>query len=798
MDVKRYFLSEDNSRNLSKQLFNHLNVDDSKEKKEIHETLKKVMLGIWEKNKDKAEKHSAQKLMPYLNKKSIQYVLNGGVKQPSVSGKSIGQMQMDREKEVMGERRPKYQEQPQNDAMGERRQKYKEQSQSENGHKQIRQRQSNEPEIMESDGMGGIMGMSFAPFSSKINGEVIRADGRVGNHFQLNVNQNDCIDKGRSKKEMYDINEQKFAVMEQERNNQMDNNPYVKSRPKEINFNLDGGDSRVKDEYADNGKLEQNNGMDMISMSENSQMQQQIQQILQQQQMQMQPQQHMQQQQQQQPQQQQYTQQPQMQQQQVPEMQNEQMMFMIQQVIQQMLHAGTSEINNYSNIRNSLKTSIANKLDMDMNPQVIKDMSVDEISKYLAKKRKKFKQDSSDDDARSDNSSDSEKNNVKKIIKSKKENIEKQKGLEKFVDVQIKKKNKKVVDTESDSDSDSNKKKKKKSKRKENDSDSDKKNKKNKNKKKKIETESDTDSDSEKQISVKKKTKKDKKRKDSDSESEDEKPTKSLSQPTFIQATSISQTSPPPPILEIVKKRIVRDPPIIAKNAPEERIIIVKCNENESNPEYYNDYLVVFKEHYDKLIDEKYIKANKIILDKIDINLIPKITEKNNTFKLLLNGAYIDTSLKEGNYSLNKIIKAINDNLESERIIMENNDGFITVSNKDDKPFDINCVDNSIVKLLGFTEEKYTDGSKYTAEKRHAFNEDPIYLYVIDDVENGEKNPFAKINPDGTFKQLIFELKKKDIELLVIQFNTKDTNNWDKKDLVNLGEEPHALTFRFV
>lgn len=834
MDAKKYFLSEENSRNLSKQLFDHLEVDDSKEKRKIHEALKKVMLGIWEKNKDKAEKHSTETLIPHLNKKSIQYVLSGGVKQSkgqAASGKSVGQMQMDREREAVGERRVRYQEQPESNI------------------RQTRQRQREDPEIMESDAMGGRMGgMSYAPFSSKMSGEVIRADGHVGSHFQRDINQNEYIDKGRSKKEMNDISEQKFASLEQERRTQSDYNPYMKQPPKEINFRLDGTDSRQKDEYADNGKgLEPINGMDMRSTGENSQMQQmQLQQFQQMQQMLMQQQQL--------PQQQTQIQDPRISQQmyqsppQQPEMQasaalgqasaalgqNEQMMFMIQQVIQQMLSAGNSEINNYSNIRNSLKTSIANKLDMDMNPQALKDMSVDEISKFLAKKKKKFRQDSrseqsrredsSDDDVKSDESDEKyTKKDVKKFIKTKKETIEKQKGLEKFVNGQIKKKNKKV-DTESESDSDRDIKKKTKSRETDSDSDS---NSKKKKKKKPVETESDTDSDDDRKKRKRTKTKKDKKRKESDSESEDEKEEekpipkissksgKSTSQPTVTQAPSSSQGAPPP-ILEIVKTRIVKNVPKAVVDLPvvpstslreaqgsipkeaESRTIVVKCNEIEPNPEYYNDYLVLFKERYDKLIDDKYIKANKIMLEKVDINLTPKITEKTNMFKIFLNDVRVETVLKEGNYSLSNIIKAIDHNLESEGIAVENNNGFITVRNKDDKQFDIDCTDNSIVKLLGFTEEKYSGAFKYTGERRHAFNEEPIYLYVIDDVDDGEKKPFAKINPDGTFKQLVFEFKKKDIELLVIQFSTKETNNWDKNDLVNLGGEPHSLTFKFT
>src|SRR5690606_22969519 len=121
-------------------------------------------------------------------------------------------------------------------------------------------------------------------------------------------------------------------------------------------------------------------------------------------------------------------------------------------------------------------------------------------------------------------------------------------------------------------------------------------------------------------------------------------------------------------------------------------------------------------------------------------------------FSINLN-AETEVDLEPGIYSLDDIIDGFNENFESEEcgVHIAENEGFITIKHDDDEVFDMDCSgDDSIGFMLGFDKKKYTGSSRYTSEKRHAFNEKPIFMYIRN---INKSKAFAKINPDGSFEQ---------------------------------------------
>jgi hypothetical protein len=869
MSGEEYFRS--NVNEVSKVLCHHMKVkeDNSAGKKGVYKALKQVMPQIFEDNKYLFRKNPKDKVISHLNKKSVQSIISqaGSLSDKSKGSRSVGQMRMEREQEIHGNRRNKVMRNPQ--------------SQSQSG----RKRQRDGPGMMDSDmGMGGGSFAAFAPFNERSQGEFIRADGGVGSRFETNVNQNEFFDGGKSRKDAANDMEMRMMQLQQERGYQQGGgmggpgmggpgmggpgmggpgmggpgmgggmgdpgmgggmemmgynpnpfgrenvNPFDKRRPTEPNFRLDGTDSRVKTrddlgneidpafmgmdqsmmmggQYAglQNGAdpnqamamqmaMQQNNmdpnqamammgmqnGMDPNqgmtmgqNMGQNTDYTAQLQRMGQMGQM---PQQGGQ--------------------------NDQQIMGMLHQIMSTM----NPEMNTYSQVQKDLKTSIANKLDLD--PQSMSHMSANEIKKLLKRERnvakqnkQKYKSDSDSDESDSDGSDSDAKSSkkhalLKKMLQFKEENMKKQKKLNQ--NIHKSKKKKQYSDSSSSSSSDDT------------DSESDNDN----------DTESDSDSDTKPQTRKQKasneppkKTKTVKFTKSNNSvhrdtpSSDEEKPVVKKSKVSLkppIKPRRISQLEndteqEKKPAIEIIKKKAVNMNEA-KKEKTHSRTLIIRSNEIEENPSFYHDYLLNFEEHYDDLLDDKFIpKVKKIVLEDININLTPKITKQTNTFVTLHDDKPHTIKLAPADdYTIEEIVDGFNEEYETKGngVIIKEKNGFVTIEQVDKELFDIDCSENSIAKLLGFKKKKYSNASKYTAEAHHAFNTEPIFLYIIN---IDEINPFAKINPNGKLEQYITNLPTPvDLDLFVIQFKCNELNeDQDDKDFANLGDLPHTMTMK--
>lgn len=757
METKEYFFSKKNLARLTAELGNNLDIDteDSRGMTYCSKMLyEKVMPNIWDKYKNSVNKYPLKKVIIYLNKKSIE--LSQDIFNNKVEKKSVSQMGIDRENEISGNRRNIAPRHPQATKM---------------------QQKKGGIGMMESEfGMNSFGGYANFNSDDNIMGQqpFIRADGNMGNNFQTSFNQNEYFDGGKKKSEAQEDIEGRLAQQMQERGmgiNVRSYNQNQNQNPQEINFCVDGGDTRgraleegnnnnnnemmydgfggnmmgigeyggltngVNNDYSDMNMGNMNNMNNMNAMGNMGNM---------------------------------------------GNMNNmnamgninnmnnmnamgninnmntmgntgninkmnnqnsqmEDMMNMFQTMMSTMMNNmammnNTQMLNNpeeyddvYSKKSSEYKKSIANKLGMD--PQSLLNLSSLEIEKIIKSKKKKTQKSSSDSDSKSDSNSDSDSREEKSKKKVKKDEILlKLKKLAELKSANIEKQKK--IETKLS--------KKKKNQKSESESET--------------ESESESNSDSEPKMKIKK---------------------------------------------ELVKKELTKTKIIVINSE--------KIEEKVENKINLSDYLVDFNVHYKNILNKgKQISGiKKITIDEINLQMVPKITEKTNTFSIFCDEDY-DIVLNPGDYTLEEIIEGFNENYDSEGcgIIVSEKDGFICVKQNTNEVFDMDCsVENSICGLLGFEKKKYSGSSKYISERRHAFNNKPIYMYIIN---INEKEPFAKINMDGSFEQYIEDFAKPlDLELIVIQFRTKNKNN-DKnnekdneKELINFGEIPHEITLKF-
>ncbi|ATZ80722.1 hypothetical protein BMW23_0676 [Bodo saltans virus] len=770
MDLKQHFTSRDNIMKLSNKICNHLDItpDNNEGKKGVKEALDKIMPLVWKSNIENIRTQPIKYALAELNKKSIENIVkrvktnHRQQSPPQQQQKSVSQMGIDREKEIFGDRKIRLQRQ----SMPTKR----------------------EPKsgIMESDINSGFAG--FASFNPAEQGEYVRADGSMGLHFQTNVNQRELLDGDRKKSEIGNDIESRFAQLEQERGYQGGGNnggdmPYMYNsgqnqiKPNEINFSLDGGNSsrgnRKNDEQDDQQQIENfggiYNGIGNMNGYETNfdaqyqmpQMPMQFNQMTQNQNQMTQNQNQM----------------NQFQNQNMPNYQNpnpnqnpinqfnmpqqennnpqmETIMTMFQQMMMMMMNnnnTANNELNALSQVNNEYKTTIANDLGID--PQSILNLSSAEIGKLISEQKKEAKNKNKDKNKNNEKKENEKKEKLlQKIIELKNENIKKQQTLHKHT------KNKKRIIQEESSDS---------------------------------ESESESENSNSSSSSSSNESESEKTSDDSSSSESEKRPIK--------KAPIINKSKQPPQ----------------KKDKINTKTLTIKSNEVEKNPQHYNDYLVEF-ENYFNLKSVKSIK--NISLNNVDINFCVPINSIENTFIIKVHNGSDDSDddscsddnndndkiyeivFEEGNYTIAEIVNNFNKYCENEGcdVRMKEKNGFVVISHLNKEKFTIDCTNKSIGNLLGFTEKQYSNSFKYTAEIRHAFNEKPMYLYFLN---INEENPFAKINPDGSFEQLIKKFNDYIDLNFIVQFRAlnkrdDDDDETNIKELINFGNLPHEITLK--
>ncbi len=218
------------------------------------------------------------------------------------------------------------------------------------------------------------------------------------------------------------------------------------------------------------------------------------------------------------------------------------------------------------------------------------------------------------------------------------------------------------------------------------------------------------------------------------------------------------------------------------------KVKLISINaEEHTEPEYFSDYMVDLPDKY----------KNVTGIEVLDYNFpkdLCKINKNNNQLEIIMDGEEKLIELEDGEYSIDEIIDGLQSAFDDNNMALSidiDNDEHIVLSSTD-KEFSFKNEENSLGKILGFTEDEYKDDRVYKSENKYSLVS-KIYLYIenispqepfgIIDLKSNKKNPLIK-----HFNQPISEIKE-----MILKFKRRPT---DEDDLVNFSNKPHKLTFK--
>lgn len=199
-----------------------------------------------------------------------------------------------------------------------------------------------------------------------------------------------------------------------------------------------------------------------------------------------------------------------------------------------------------------------------------------------------------------------------------------------------------------------------------------------------------------------------------------------------------------------------------------------------ADDDYFNCYKFDLEEPITNIV--------KISVKTINIEK-PKITESSNTLIITKNDEEKDITFNHEKTinNIDTILKLLNNYYNDFNIRFKNNNGFIVIESEEIFSINFAC-DNSVATMLGFEKELYEDENTYTGQFKHAFYTDTYYLYIHN---LSKTNAFAEIK-NNTFKQLMQYNDIPGLEYLLIEFGynkIKDENDGE----VNFGESTHEI-----
>jgi hypothetical protein len=217
---------------------------------------------------------------------------------------------------------------------------------------------------------------------------------------------------------------------------------------------------------------------------------------------------------------------------------------------------------------------------------------------------------------------------------------------------------------------------------------------------------------------------------------------------------------------------------------------IISINAEEyTDPEYFNDYMVDLPENLKNIIG---IEVLDYSFPK-ELCHINDINNNNNKLVILVNQEEKVIELEDGQYSIDEITDGLQAAFDTEEmnisIDIDDNEHIVLSSMENEFSFK----NDSLGKVLGFTEEEYSGEKVYISENKHTLVS-KIYLY-IDNISNNE--PFGiidlksrKVTPlSKKFNKPISEIKE-----MILKFKRRLTT---EDDLIDFYNKPHKMTFKF-
>ena len=225
-----------------------------------------------------------------------------------------------------------------------------------------------------------------------------------------------------------------------------------------------------------------------------------------------------------------------------------------------------------------------------------------------------------------------------------------------------------------------------------------------------------------------------------------------------------------------------------SKVKPKRAKLISINAEEHTEPEYFNDYMVDLP---DKFKDVTGIE----VLDYSFPKDLCKITKDNNQLMIIIEGEEKLIELEDGTYSIDEIVDGLQSAFEAEemKINIEIDEDEHIVLSSSEQEFNFRNDEKSLGRVLGFTEELYENKLVYVSENKHSLVS-KIYMY-IDNISKEE--PFGMIDLKANkIKPIIkrFNQPLSEIKEMILKFKRRPTK---EDDLIDFSKKPHKLTFKF-
>ena len=217
--------------------------------------------------------------------------------------------------------------------------------------------------------------------------------------------------------------------------------------------------------------------------------------------------------------------------------------------------------------------------------------------------------------------------------------------------------------------------------------------------------------------------------------------------------------------------------------------ILIK-SDDYVEPENYNDYMVDFKNEYNKIVSFQLINIKFPEINNL-------INEYNNDILIIIEDEEFNDKLEPSIYNLQSLLNMIKQRINTDFEIKMSNENHIILINTKEKNFDLINRGNSVFKQLGFIKSKYMGKNNYVAEELPQFgNKIDIHLFVegIDD-EKPLLSFDSTIDPNKLCPiNITFQKPIESLPEIFIKF--KSNLNPDLNNFTDFYGQPHELLFR--
>lgn len=222
----------------------------------------------------------------------------------------------------------------------------------------------------------------------------------------------------------------------------------------------------------------------------------------------------------------------------------------------------------------------------------------------------------------------------------------------------------------------------------------------------------------------------------------------------------------------------------------------VVIDSKKEDPEFYGEYVVNLDQTYHNVIG---IQLDSYNIPKSKHNIHPM----NNRFYFKINNQEECVAVAKGNYNIESLINALSFGLKYGGFPIEislDKQDHITITNTEQKKFDILCKADSINRVLGFLRRRYINKNMYRSDNHYNLD-DNQKLYLFLDSNNSADCPFAEIdltNERGMATPIkkLFDQPISDLSDLFVRFRYSSLDN-SEENLCDF-DEPNSLNLKIL